>query len=51
MRMRAMRALVSEFNAYKWIGEMLTDAARVRARLPSAALDACFDQLTPSIAG
>jgi len=32
MRMRAMRSIVAECNAYKWVGEMLTDAARVRAR-------------------
>jgi trehalose 6-phosphate synthase len=31
-RMRAMRALVSEFNVYRWAGRMLTDAARVRQR-------------------
>ena len=29
-RMRAMRALVSEFNVYRWAGRMLTDAARIR---------------------
>jgi trehalose 6-phosphate synthase len=31
-RMRAMRALVAEFNVYRWAGRMLTDAARVRQR-------------------
>jgi trehalose 6-phosphate synthase len=31
-RMRAMRALVSEFNVYRWAGRMLVDAARVRRR-------------------
>jgi trehalose 6-phosphate synthase len=29
-RMRAMRALVAEFNVYRWAGRMLADAARVR---------------------
>ena len=29
-RMRAMRALVAEFNVYRWAGRMLTDAAAVR---------------------
>ena len=31
-RMRALRALVSEFNVYRWAGRMLTDAARLRQR-------------------
>lgn len=31
-RMRAMRALVAEFNVYRWAGRMLVDAARVRRR-------------------
>jgi trehalose 6-phosphate synthase len=31
-RMRAMRALVSEFNVYRWAGKMLSDAARLRQR-------------------
>jgi trehalose 6-phosphate synthase len=30
-RMRTMRAVVAEFNAYRWAGEMLADAARLRA--------------------
>lgn len=30
-RMRAMRAVVAEFNAYRWVGEMLMDAALARA--------------------
>jgi trehalose 6-phosphate synthase len=30
-RMRAMRAVVAEFNAYRWVVAMLTDAARLRA--------------------
>ena len=30
--MRAMRALVAEFNVYRWAGRMLVDAARVRRR-------------------
>jgi trehalose 6-phosphate synthase len=29
-RMRAMRTVVAEFNAYRWVGEMLRDAARLR---------------------
>jgi trehalose 6-phosphate synthase len=29
-RMRALRALVSEFNVYRWAGRMLLDATRVR---------------------
>jgi trehalose 6-phosphate synthase len=31
-RMRAMRALISEFNVYRWAGRMLVDAARLRRR-------------------
>jgi trehalose 6-phosphate synthase len=31
-RMRAMRALLREFNVYRWAGHMLVDAARVRQR-------------------
>jgi trehalose 6-phosphate synthase len=31
-RMRSMRALVSNFNVYRWAGRMLLDAARVRQR-------------------
>ncbi|MCA1825483.1 MAG: trehalose-6-phosphate synthase [Myxococcales bacterium] len=31
-RMRALRALVSELNVYRWAGRMLTDAARLRQR-------------------
>jgi trehalose 6-phosphate synthase len=30
-RMRAMRDVVAEFNASRWVGEMLTDAACLRA--------------------
>jgi trehalose 6-phosphate synthase len=29
-RMRAMRSVVAEFNTYRWAGEMLADAARLR---------------------
>jgi trehalose 6-phosphate synthase len=32
-RMRALRALVSELNVYRWAGRMLTDAARLRQRV------------------
>ena len=31
-RMRAMRALVSEYNVYRWAGRMLLDASRLRRR-------------------
>jgi trehalose 6-phosphate synthase len=31
-RMRGMRALVQEFNVYRWAGRMLLDAARMRHR-------------------
>ena len=31
-RMRSMRALVRDFNVYRWAGRMLLDAARVRRR-------------------
>jgi trehalose 6-phosphate synthase len=31
-RMRSMRALVRDFNVYRWAGRMLLDAARVRQR-------------------
>jgi trehalose 6-phosphate synthase len=29
-RIRAMRRLVGEFNVYRWAGQMLADAGRVR---------------------
>ena len=31
-RMRALRALVADFNVYRWAGRMLADAAQVRQR-------------------
>lgn len=31
-RMRAMRSVVAHFNVYRWAGEMLADAARLRSR-------------------
>ena len=31
-RMRALRALVEERNVYRWAGDMLLDAARLRQR-------------------
>jgi trehalose 6-phosphate synthase len=31
-RMRALRALVAEFNVYRWAGRMLVDAGRLRKR-------------------
>jgi trehalose 6-phosphate synthase len=36
-RMRSMRALVRDFNVYRWAGRMLLDAARVRQREKLAA--------------
>jgi trehalose 6-phosphate synthase len=35
-RMRGMRSVVAEFNAYRWAGEMLADAARLRMDAPRA---------------
>lgn len=32
VRMRAMRSLVAHFNVFRWAGEMLVDAARLRSR-------------------
>jgi trehalose 6-phosphate synthase len=32
VRMRSMRALVAEFNVYRWAGRMLVEAARLRDR-------------------
>jgi trehalose 6-phosphate synthase len=32
IRMRAMRAVVAEFNTYRWAGDMLADAARLRTQ-------------------
>jgi trehalose 6-phosphate synthase len=43
-RMRAMRAVVSEFNTYRWAGEMLADGARLR-RAPMSLPE---DDRTPS---
>jgi trehalose 6-phosphate synthase len=34
-RMLAMRAIVADFNAYRWAGEMLTDATRLRSERAS----------------
>jgi trehalose 6-phosphate synthase len=31
-RMRSMRAIVSNFNVYRWAGKMLLDASRIRQR-------------------
>ncbi len=36
-RMRSMRALVRDFNVYRWAGRMLIDAARIRQREKLAA--------------
>ena len=32
--MALLRALVAEFNVYRWAGRMLLDAARLRAGTP-----------------
>ncbi len=32
VRLQAMRALLSQFNVYRWVGRMLLDAARLRVR-------------------
>ncbi len=32
VRMRSMRSLIAHFNVYRWAGEMLADAARLRSR-------------------
>ncbi len=32
VRMRSLRSLVAHFNVYRWAGEMLVDAARLRSR-------------------
>jgi trehalose 6-phosphate synthase len=34
VRMRAMRSVVAEFNAYRWAGEMISDATELRTRFP-----------------
>ena len=39
--MRSMRALVAEFNVYRWAGRMLLDATSLRRR----------DRLTTRLAG
>ncbi|NTW07295.1 MAG: trehalose-6-phosphate synthase, partial [Syntrophaceae bacterium] len=31
-RMRSMRAMVRDFNVYRWAGKMLLDASRIRQR-------------------
>jgi len=36
-RMRSMRALVRDFNVFRWAGRMLLDAARIRQREKLAA--------------
>jgi trehalose 6-phosphate synthase len=36
-RMRSMRAIVHDFNVYRWAGRMLIDAARIRQREKLAA--------------
>lgn len=32
VRMRSMRSLIARFNVYRWAGDMLVDAARLRSR-------------------
>jgi trehalose 6-phosphate synthase len=46
-RMRAMRALVSEFNIYRWAGRMLLDASRLRRREQLAGILSQTNGLTP----
>jgi trehalose 6-phosphate synthase len=36
-RMRSMRALVRDYNVFRWAGRMLLDAARIRQREKLAA--------------
>jgi trehalose-6-phosphate synthase len=38
-RMRAMRAVVAQNNGYRWAGEMLADAARLRWHQPRPQAD------------
>ena len=45
-RMRAMRALIKEFNVYRWAGRMLLDASRLRQRERLAGK--LFDLATPA---
>jgi len=48
-RMRSMRALVQEFNVYRWAGRMLIDAARVRQRRRLAARVGGRGSLDPTV--
>jgi trehalose 6-phosphate synthase len=45
-RMHSMRALISEFNVYRWAGRMLVDAARLRSR--DRLTGRLTDHLTPA---
>ena len=47
--MRSMRALVQEFNVYRWAGRMLIDAARVRQRRRLAARVGGRGSLDPTV--
>jgi trehalose 6-phosphate synthase len=31
-RIRSMRAMLAQFNVYRWAGKMLVDAARLRSQ-------------------
>jgi trehalose 6-phosphate synthase len=50
-RMRAMRSVVAEFNTYRWAGDMLADAARLRrdaADLAPRCETPCLGDLLPA---
>jgi len=46
-RLRAMRAIVARANAFRWAGEMLLDAARLRAPAPARPREARRPGLSP----
>jgi trehalose 6-phosphate synthase len=48
-RIRAMRSIVAEFNAYRWAAEMMADAARFRTD-PTARHEICDDRSLPDAA-
>jgi trehalose 6-phosphate synthase len=48
-RMREMRAVVAEFNTYRWAGQILQDAACLRgAAAPATAARQFTNQLVPA---
>ena len=54
IRMRGLRSVVAQFNAYRWAGEMLVDAARLRVvgrgiRPPTAAPESPRGQGTADV--